>query len=49
MDIINESLFQSVGLGNLGTDKLQESANDKKTLKQKTDEVLRGQRALDSA
>ena len=43
------TLLQSVGLDNLGTNKLQESANDKKTWKQKTDEVLRGQRALDSA
>ena len=29
--------------------KLQESADDKKTWKQKTDEVLHGRRALDSA
>ena len=40
--------LQSVGLDNLGTNKLQSSANDKKTWKQKTDEVLRGRRALDS-
>ena len=43
------TLLQSFGLDNLGTNKLQESANDKKTWKQKTDEVLRGRRALDSA
>ena len=42
------TLLQSVGLDNLGTYKLQESANDKKTWKQKTDEVLHGRRALDS-
>ena len=42
-------LLQSVGLDNLGTNKLQESANDKNTWKQKTDGVLRGRRALDSA
>ena len=42
------TLLQSVGLDNLGTNKLQESADDKKTLKQKTDEVLHGRRALDS-
>ena len=40
------TLLQSVGLDNLGANKLQESANDKKTWKQKTDEVLRGRRAL---
>ena len=34
---------------NLGTNKLQESADDKKTWKQKTDEVLHVRRALDSA
>ena len=43
------TLLQSVGLDNLGTSKLQESADDKKTWKQKTDEVLHGRRALDSA
>ena len=43
------TLLQSVGLDNLGTNKLQESADDKKTWKQKTDEVLHGRRALDSA
>ena len=43
------TLLQSVGLDNLGSNKLQESANDKKTWKQKTDEVLHGRRALDSA
>ena len=46
------TLLQSIGLDNLGTNKnlllLQESANDKKTWKHKTDEVLRGRRALDS-
>ena len=43
------TLLQSVGLDNLGTNKLHESADDKKTWKQKTDEVLHGRRALDSA
>ena len=43
------TLLQSVGLDNLGTNKLQESADDKKTWKQKTDEVLHGRCALDSA
>ena len=43
------TLLQSVGLDNLGTNKLQESADDKKTWKQKTDEVLHGRRELDSA
>ena len=43
------TLLQSVVLDNLGTSKLQQSVNDKKTLKQKTDEVLRGRRAIDSA
>ena len=43
------TLLQSVGLDNLGTNKLQESADDKKTWKQKTYEVLHGRRALDSA
>ena len=43
------TLLQSVGLDNLGTNKLQESADDKKTWKQKTDEVLHGRRSLDSA
>ena len=43
------TLLQSVGLDNLCTNKLQESADDKKTWKQKTDEVLHGRRALDSA
>ena len=43
------TLLQSVGLDNLGTNILQESADDKKTWKQKTDEVLHGRRALDSA
>ena len=42
------TLLQSVSLDNLGTNKLQESADDKKTWKQKTDEVLHGRRALDS-
>ena len=42
------TLLQSVGLDNLGTNKLQESANDKKTWKQITYEVLRGRRELDS-
>ena len=40
------SIIQSVGLDNLGTNKLQESANDKKTWKQKSNEVFRGRRAL---
>ena len=39
-------LFESVGLENLGTNNLQYSADDKKTWKQKTDEVLRGRCAL---
>ena len=43
------TLLQSVGLDNLGINKLQESADDKNTWKQKTDEVLHGRRALDSA
>ena len=34
------TLLQSVGLDNICTNKLQESADDKKTWKQKTDEVL---------
>ena len=40
------TLLQSVGLDNLGTNKLQESANNKKTWKHKFDVVLRGRRAL---
>ena len=43
------TLLQSVGLDNLGSNKLQEATNNNKTWKQKTDEVLRGRRALDSA
>ena len=43
------TLLQSVGLDNLGTNKLQESTDDKKTWKQKTDEVLYGRRELDTA
>ena len=43
------TLLQSVGLDNLGTNKLQASANDKNPWKQKNDEALRGRRALDSA
>ena len=42
-------LLQSVYLDNLGTNKLHESADDKETWKQKTDEVLRGRCSLDSA
>ena len=43
------TLLQSAGLDKLGTNKLHESADDSKTWKQKTDEVLHGRRALDSA
>ena len=43
------TLLQSVGLDKHGTNKLQGSANGKKTWKHKTDEVIRGQRALNSA
>ena len=49
MDTIYEHITPIVCLDNLGTNKLQESADDKKTWKQKTDEVLHGRRALDSA
>ena len=42
-------VLHSHGDDNLGTNKLQESADDKKTWKQKTDEVLHVRRALDSA
>ena len=43
------TLLQLFGLDNLGTNKLQESADDKKTWKQKTDEVLHVRHAIDSA
>ena len=42
------TLLQSAGLDNLGNNKLQESANNKKTWKHKTDKVLCGRRELDS-
>ena len=49
LDIHLENCGTSVGLDNHGTNKLQETADDKKTWMQKTDKVFRGRRALDSA